>query len=109
MKIAIICDCIFPYHKGGRETRWQEIISRLREHNKKIKIEVVNKLSALITAGFGLVAALAWNDTIKAIVSKFFGSPGDQITAMIVYALIITLVAVMATVWIGRIAEKAKN
>ncbi|MBS3140567.1 hypothetical protein J4405_00310 [Candidatus Woesearchaeota archaeon] len=74
-----------------------------------MKVEVVDKLSALITAGFGLVAALAWNDTIKALVAKFFGSPGDQITAMIVYALIITLVAVIATVWIGRIAQKAKN
>ena len=87
----------------------KEIISSIKEHNKKIRIEVISKLSALITAGFGLVAALAWNDAIKSIVTKLFGSPGDQIIAMVIYALIITLVAVFATIWISRIAQKAKE
>jgi len=87
----------------------KEIISKVKEHNKKLKIEVIDKLSTLITAGFGLVAALAWNDAIKSIVAKVFGSPGDQITAMVIYALIITLVAVLATVWISRIAQKVKE
>ena len=87
----------------------KEIISSIKEHNKKIRIEVISKLSALITAGFGLVAALAWNDAIKSIVAKVFGSPGDQIIAMVIYALIITLVAVFATIWISRIAQKAKE
>ena len=32
-----------------------------------MKKDVMEKLAALLTAAFGLVAALAWNDTIKAI------------------------------------------
>ncbi|MFW6014790.1 MAG: DUF5654 family protein, partial [Candidatus Nanoarchaeia archaeon] len=32
-----------------------------------MKAEVIEKLAALITVAFGLIAALAWNETIKAI------------------------------------------
>ena len=32
-----------------------------------MKKQVIEKIAALVTAAFGLVAALAWNDTIKAI------------------------------------------
>jgi len=73
-----------------------------------MKGEVVEKLAALITAAFGLVAALAWNDTIKAIFKQVFG---DQTTvgAMLVYALLVTILAVIATIWIGRVAEKAQK
>jgi len=32
-----------------------------------LKAEVIEKISALVIADFGLVAALAWNDAIKAL------------------------------------------
>jgi hypothetical protein len=32
-----------------------------------MKKDVIEKLAALITAAFGLVAALAWNDAIKSL------------------------------------------
>lgn len=69
--------------------------------------EVIEKLAALITAAFGLVAALAWNDTIKAIFKMYFGT-SDTVSAMIVYAIIVTIIAVFATIQIGKMAEKAK-
>ncbi len=71
-----------------------------------MKKEVIEKLAALITAAFGLVAALAWNDTIKAIFAQLFGS-SDTLWAMLVYAVIVTLIAVFATIKIGKMAEKA--
>ncbi|MBU0958612.1 MAG: hypothetical protein KKB31_01575 [Nanoarchaeota archaeon] len=73
-----------------------------------MKKDVVEKLAALITAAFGLVAALAWNGAIQAIFKKAFGE-ADTIGAMLVYAIVITLIAVWATIKIGKIAEKAKN
>ena len=33
-----------------------------------MKTEIVEKLVVLVTSAFGLVAALAWNDTIKLII-----------------------------------------
>jgi hypothetical protein len=80
-----------------------------------VKTEVIEKLAALITAAFGLVAALAWNDAIKAL---FKGPCGTESAGQLcalwaggpwVYALFVTILAVFATIWIGRIAEKAKK
>ncbi len=72
-----------------------------------MKKDVIEKLAALITAAFGLVAALAWNDTIKAIFKSIFGEAGS-IPAMLFYAVVVTIIAVIATIWIGNVAEKAK-
>ncbi len=46
---------------------------------------------------FGLVAALAWNDAIKALIDNFFESPGDDIIARFIYAVIITVIVVVVT------------
>ena len=73
-----------------------------------LKGEVTDKLAALITAAFGLVAALAWNGAILAIFKAVFGTT-ETIPGMLVYAVLVTIIAVVATIWIGRAAEKAKG
>lgn len=73
-----------------------------------MKPEVVDKFAALITAAFGLVAALAWNGAILAIFKKIFGTT-EGIVSMLIYAVIVTLIAVFVTIWIGKKAEKAKK
>ena len=67
--------------------------------------EIIEKISALIIAAFGLVAALAWNDTIKAIFKAVFGEQGS-IGAMLFYAILVTIIAVVVTIWIGKVAGK---
>ena len=74
----------------------------------ELEAEVIEKLAALITAAFGLVAALAWNDAIKAIFAAVFGAT-QTIVAMLVYAVVVTIIAVYATIKIGKIAEEAKK
>jgi len=79
-----------------------------------MKSEVVEKIAALITAAFGLVAALAWNDAIKALFVGPCGSEGAGALCMLssggpwAYAIIVTIIAVIATIWIAKVAEKAK-
>ena len=70
--------------------------------------EIVEKIAALIIAAFGLVAALAWNDAIKAIFVEIFGT-AEAVTPMVTYAIVVTVIAVFATIWIGNVAEKAKG
>jgi uncharacterized membrane protein YidH (DUF202 family) len=67
--------------------------------------EVIEKIAALITAAFGLVAALAWNEAIQEIFRLVFGEQSG-VWAMIAYAVIVTIIAVVVTIWIGRVAEK---
>jgi hypothetical protein len=79
-----------------------------------MKKEVIEKLAALITAAFGLVAALAWNDAIKALFVGPCGTEGAGALCAVsgggpwVYALFVTVVAVFAAIWIGRVADKKK-
>ena len=73
-----------------------------------VRGEVAEKIAALMTAAFGLVAALAWNGAIRAIFSEAFGDP-DELVAMLVYAILVTIIAVIVTIWIARVSEKAKS
>ena len=70
--------------------------------------EILDKMAALITAAFGLVAALAWNDAIKAVFKEIFGT-ADAIGPMLAYAVIITIIAVILTVTVARAASRAKT
>ena len=75
---------------------------------RSMKSEVIEKISALVTAAFGLVAALAWNGAIKAIFLKVFGT-AEGIGPMVIYAVVVTIIAVIVTVQIGKASEKAKK
>jgi hypothetical protein len=74
-----------------------------------VKYEVLDKMSALITAAFGLVAALAWNNAITSLFAE--GGPLYFMAAYGIwgYAILVTLIAVAVTIWVGRLAEKAKK
>lgn len=68
-----------------------------------VKLEIIEKIAALITAAFGLVAALAWNTAIQAWFAEqtYLAAGGPW-----VYAILITIIAVVLTIWIARIAGK---
>lgn len=72
-----------------------------------MKKEVIEKIAALVTAAFGLVAALAWNGAIQAIFKQLFGE-ADSLVAMIVYAVVVTAIAVIVTIQVGKAVAKAK-
>ena len=61
----------------------------------------------LSTAGFGLVAALAWNEAIQAFVAEYIDqyiSVGSGIISRFIYAIIITAFAVFVTYQLTKIA-----
>ena len=73
-----------------------------------MRAEVIDKLSAFITAAFAFVAGLAWNTAIQQIFKNIFGEQ-SSVPAMLSYAVIVTLIAVIATISVGRAAEHAKS
>ncbi len=73
-----------------------------------MKEQVIDKMSNLVTSAFGLVAALAWNDAIKGIFAHYY-KKGEGLSAHITYAVIVTIVAVLATVSIARAAATVKD
>lgn len=72
------------------------------------KSEVIEKVAALMTAAFGLVAALAWNGAIQELFTLVFGEQ-STLVAMFVYAVVVTIIAIIAVILIGRAAAKAKK
>lgn len=68
--------------------------------------EVIDQFAALITAAFGLVAALAWNGAIQAVFAAIFGEAGS-LPALFGYAVGVTLLAIVFTLWIGKLAASA--
>jgi len=87
-----------------------KVISKVKlskEQLKKIESRMIEQLATLITAAFGFVAALAWNSAIQKIFEHFFGN-SDTLIAMLIYAVSVTVIAVLVTIWIGRIAGKSK-
>lgn len=72
-----------------------------------LKLEVVEKVSSLAAAGFGLVAALAWNDAIQSLFAALFPAQ-DGVWAKFAYALFITIIVVIASVRMGALVQSLK-
>lgn len=79
-----------------------------KETNKRFHHQLIAQMLTLATTSFGLVAALAWNETIQAIVKEFIQPrvPGSGIISQLIYALIVTILAVFITFQLSRIASK---
>ena len=73
-----------------------------------LSVDVIEKMAALITAAFGLIAALAWNAAIQTIFTEIFGTQ-SSIPAMLGYAVFVTILAVVFTIWIGYVSNKTKE
>ena len=73
-----------------------------------LKIELVDKIISLSSAGFGLVAALAWNDAIQGLFTSLFGAQSGLI-AKFAYAVIVTVFVVIVTYRLGRWSNRLKN
>ncbi|MBI4023085.1 hypothetical protein HY375_02900 [Candidatus Berkelbacteria bacterium] len=70
--------------------------------------EYLDKIIQFVTAAFGLAAGLAWNEAIQAIINAYFPR-GDGITGQLIYAVLITALAVWATTSLARIHERLKK
>ena len=71
--------------------------------------EVLDRFSQLITTALGLVAALAWNTAIQNLFDRIFGKAGAALAGQFLYAVLITLVVIFATIAVSRAAERAKK
>ncbi len=77
------------------------------EEGKSTTTLIIETIVALMTAAFGFVAALAWNDAIQTIIRTVFPAEDDP-TGKLIYAVIITIIAVIAIILIGRVLAKYK-
>ena len=75
---------------------------------KKYQLAVVSQMLTLATSGFGLVAALAWNNVIKELVQDYIKpliGGGSGTASLLIYAIIVTFLAVIATLQLSKLKE----
>jgi len=81
------------------------IKNKLKEEISSIKKEAREKIAGYIVAAFGLVAGLAWNDAIRSMIEYFFPLEENSLLAKFIYAILITLVVVLISVYTIKILK----
>ncbi|MBA7615264.1 hypothetical protein ES703_22542 [subsurface metagenome] len=104
--------CIKELRREGKNMNNKEkpkIIKRTKEEIKKYQLAVVKQMLTLATSGFGLVAALAWNELIRTFINDYIRtriSVGSGIISLTIYAIIVTIFAVAITLQLSRLVER---
>lgn len=83
-----------------------------KKEQQKLHIEIVDRMLTLATAGFGLVAALAWNNLIQEVVKNYvqpYLPKFGQTVSLLIYAIIVTLLAVIVTWELSKLLRKLKG
>ncbi len=84
-----------------------EPLDNLKNEGERIGSEVREKSMTYIAGGLGVVVGLAWNEAIKALIDHFYPfSSANSIFAKFLYAIVLTVVIVVATMYIVRPPEK---
>jgi Family of unknown function (DUF5654) len=64
----------------------------------------IQTMISLASASLGLVAALAWNEAIKAALAQL--GLGDDLAGLFTYAILATVIAVVVLSLLGKAAAK---
>lgn len=82
------------------------------EAEKRLHIEIVKQMLTLATSGFGLVSALAWNSVIQEFVNSYIKKwlPNESgIFSLLIYAIVVTLIAVFVTIQLSKLVKRLQN
>lgn len=74
-----------------------------------MKDEISKRTVGYITAALGLVAGLAWNDAITSLIQFVFPASSNTVLAKFIYALVITIAVVVATVYLFKILNRGEK
>lgn len=89
--------------------RVEKKVKRVKRHLSEMRRELIKQMLSLATGGLGLVAALAWNEFIKELISEYLqplmgGSSG--LFSLLVYAILVTSLAVFVTYSLTKLLKK---
>lgn len=83
-----------------------------KQSKKRLHVEVLRQMLTLATSGFGLVAALAWNSVIQEFVNTYIKKwlpQGSGVLSLFIYAIVITVVAVLVTLQLSNLIQKLQE
>ena len=71
----------------------------------EVKPTYLGTMIGLATVAFGLIAAGAWNKLISDVIALFL-KPGNGVLAELIYALIVTILAIVIVNSLAKLAQK---
>lgn len=71
----------------------------------EVKPSYLGTMISLATVAFGLIAAGAWNKFISDAIALFL-KPGNGVLAELIYAVIITIIAILVVQTLGKLADR---
>jgi len=79
---------------------------RIKEKSQELRKEVKQRIVGYIVGALGLVAGLAWNDAIRALIEYVFPMDQGSVWAKFIYAALVSVILVVAAYlivrWAGR-------
>jgi len=81
-------------------------LNKFKEEQKKVRQEAKKQILGYITAALGLVAGLAWNEAIKALIQTFIPVNGNDLFAKLLYAVIVTIIIVIVSMYLVKMLKK---
>jgi hypothetical protein len=78
----------------------------------ELPVAIIKNMVALSTSGLGLVVALAWNELVRKLVETYIDpylGKGSGIISLLIYAIAITLLAVMVTMQLTALQRKIET
>ena len=74
----------------------------------EVKPTYLGTMISLATVAFGLIAAGAWNKLIADVIAIFL-KPGSGVVAELIYAVLVTILAIVVVNSLGKLAEREKT
>jgi ABC-type lipoprotein export system ATPase subunit len=81
----------------------------VKQRSSQVADEIRAKTIGYLTAAFGLVAGLAWNDAIKAFIEAYYPLAQDSVLAKFFYACAITMIVVLMTYALIKLAKNTEK
>lgn len=79
---------------------------------KEMPLSLIKNMMVLAASGFGVIVALAWNDLIRAFVAAYidpYVGKSGTLLSLLIYAVIITAVAVIVTMQLSYVQRKIED
>lgn len=85
----------------NNQTKFQAI----KKESEIIRKQVQQQTLSYIVAAFSLVAGLAWNEAIKALIEYLFPLSKNNLQAKFLYAFLITFAVVLISIYLNRVLK----
>ncbi len=93
-------------------TKKKRKVSLKKKKEDKLSLALIKQMLQLSTAGFGLVAALAWNDFIKTFINDYikpYTQSGSALVSQLIYVVIVTVLAVTVTYYLTKVKNRIQG